>query len=381
MDIGAYLEIRAIRLIRNLQLIYFRILKYLMRKLIIITSLIFLSAGCNPLSKSLPVGVIKSLNGGADWQFANIIKNGNGASLSALSISRLGFDPKAREVVYVGSYTGGLYKSEDSAGSWSNVLSKIYVYDFVISPIDSKIIYAAGSYADHGKVLKTTDGGGSWNQVYNEETVTNPVRAIALNPQNPNQVLIGLAAGNLIKSNDGGITWQLVKNFGDQINRVLWQNNNIYVLVKTKGLFKSGDLGANFTELTASLNQTYSLGGASYNSNTVDAYSQLYVDFTSPSLIYLTSTKNLYKTTNEGQNWNQLNLPVKPTTSLARAVAVAKSSSNIVYTSVGSTVYKSLDGGQSWQTQGLTSGGIINFILIDPQLPQIVYAGIYTTQQ
>lgn len=346
-----------------------------------LTSIILLSAGCNVFNKTLPVGIIKSVNGGVDWQFINTLKTPVGGSLASLSISKLNFDPGNRQTLFAGSYTGGLYKSEDAGVSWSNILSKIYVYDFVINPTDPRIIYAAGSFADHGRVLKTTDAGASWNQIYNEESTANPVRAIALNPANVNQVIIGTASGSLVKSNDGGSSWQLANNFSDQINRLLWQNNNIYILLKTKGLQKSTDFGGSFNELTASLNKTLSLGSLSYTVNTIDSFSQVYVDFASPGLIYVTSNKGLYKTVDEGKTWIVLNLPVKPTTSLARAIAVAQLNSNIVFTSVGSTIYKSLDGGSSWQTKSITSGGIINVILIDPQLPQIVYGGIYMVQQ
>lgn len=238
----------------------------------------------------------------------------------------------------------------------------------------------AGFYADHGRVLKTTDGGLSWNQIYNEESA-NAVRSVALNPLSPNQLVIGTASGSVIKSADGGMTWQSVKDFGDQVNRVLWQNGNVYVLLKTKGLFKSAGLSGDFVELTANLSTTYKLAGLSYTSNTVDSFSQVYVDFLSPDLIYLTSSRGVFKTVDEGSNWTVLSsLPIKPGSGTARAVAVGQASSNIVFVSVGSTIYKSTDGGGTWQTQGLITAGFVNYVLIDPQLPQIVYAGVYSTQ-
>ncbi len=351
------------------------------KKISIIIALSLLAAGCNPFATTLPAGIIKSTNGGADWQFANTLKNSQNGNLSSLSISKMGFDPGDRQIIYAGSFTGGLYKSTDSAASWSNILSKIYVYDFAIDQINPKIIYAAGFYADHGRLLKTTDGGASWNQIYNEESANNPVRDVAINPFNSNQLVIGTASGDVVRSSDGGLSWQLAKNFNNRINRILWQGNNIYVLLQGKGLFKSTDFGGSFVELTAGLNKVYHIGDLSYSTNTVENFSQVYVDFTVPSLIYLTTSQNVYKSVDEGTNWILINLPVKPTQSPARAIAVGKTSSNIVFTSVGSTIYKSLDGGNSWQTQGITSGGYVNAILIDPQLPQIVYAGIYAVQQ
>ncbi|HVY67471.1 MAG TPA: hypothetical protein VHA30_01050 [Patescibacteria group bacterium] len=342
-------------------------------------ALLLLAAGCNAFQQSLPVGMIKTVNGGADWQFSNQMKTGS-ATLAGQSIAKLDFDPANRQVVFAGSYTGGLYRSDDAGASWSNVLSKIYVYDFAISPTDSQTIYAAGFYADHGRVLKTTDGGASWNQIYNEESATNPVRALTLNPADSNQLIAGLASGSLVKSSDGGQSWQLLQNFKDQINRIFWRGADIYVLLKTQGLKVSGDGGQTFSSLVDSLSQKQSVAGISYSQNTVGSYSQAYVDAAAANLIYLTTDKGLYKSVDGGQSWQLQTLPVKPGAGSARAVTVAPSSSNVVMASVGNTIYKSLDGGQSWQTQSVASGGFVNYLLIDPQLPQIAYGGIYSSQ-
>lgn len=350
------------------------------KNILVLISLILLSASCNPFNQPPPAGIIKSVNGGTDWQFANKYKDSSTVTLTGLSISKLAFSPANRQTLFAGTYTDGLFQSDDSASTWTKILSKIYVYDFVIDPYNPKIIYVAGFYADHGRVLKTTDGGGSWVQIYNEESASNAVRSIAINPQNSNQIVIGTTSGSVIKSADSGISWQLVKNFSDQVNRIVWQGNNIYVLVKTKGLYATSDFGANFTELTSSLNKTYSLGALSYTQASIDSFSQLYVDPTTSNLIYMTTNLGVYKSVDGGKTWQFLSLPVKPANSSARAIAVSLSSSNIVYSSVGSTVYKSFDGGNSWQTQSISSDGFINYLLIDPVVPQIVYGGIYANQ-
>ena len=62
---------------------------------------------------------------------------------------------------------------------------------------------------------------------------------------------------------------------------------------------------------------------------------------------------------------------------ITRAIAVSRNNSGRVYVSVGGTVYKSLDGGATWQTQGVVTTGFVNYVLIDPALPQIAYCGIY----
>jgi len=344
---------------------------------ILIISLALLSAACNPFAAAPQAGVFKTVNGGADWRTADALKTGTG-SLSTTYISKLAFDPSNSQTVFAASFSNGLFKSDDAAATWSSILSNIQVYDFAVSPQNSKIIYAAGLCVDHGCLLKTQDGGASWNEVYHEGTASDPARSVAINPANSNQLVIGTTLGSAVKSSDGGISWQLANNFNDQINEVLWQDS-IYVLLKDKGLFSSADSGASFTELTGSLKSAVnSIGIDNLTGNsTVGTYHQIYADAESPSLIYLTADKGLYKSLDGGKTWAAQSLPVQPGQNPARAIAVSRNNSGIVYVSVGGTVYKSLDGGATWQTQGVVTAGFVNYILIDPSLPQIAYTGIY----
>ena len=185
-------------------------------------SLVFLAVSCNPFKQPSLSGVAKTTNGGADWVASNALKDAAEGSILALNVAKMDFDPNNRQTVFVSGYNDGLYKSLDSGGTWARILGKILTYDFAIHPFDSNIIYAAGYFADKGRVVKTTDGGKSWEEVYSEAAVSVSVRSVALNPSQPNQVIIGNSAGSVAKSNDGGITWKLIKNFEDRINRIYW---------------------------------------------------------------------------------------------------------------------------------------------------------------
>lgn len=340
----------------------------------------FLAVSCNPFTKPVTAGMIKTINGGSDWELSNTIKDSTTQSLATINVSKIIMDPQNRETIFTSSYSGGLYKSVDSGKNWSSILSKIIVYDFVINPFDSKTIYAAGSVGVAGKILKTTDGGASWQEVYNEGSQDNPVRAIVLNPNAPNTILAGTSSGNIIQSYDGGISWRLTKNLDSRINQMFWLNGEVFVLTKTKGLFKTAEGKTDFSSITESLYSTNSSGAFyNYSDKKINSFNQVHLDSITPNLIYLTTNLGLYKTLDGGKNWVNLTLPTK-TVENNRAVAVSKKSSNVVLTSVGSTIFKSTDGGISWQTQGIASSAWVQYILIDPELPQIAYAGLYTAQ-
>lgn len=346
------------------------------KKIWLASLLVFLAAGCNLFSTPSASGVVKSTNGGSDWLFSNSIKDTKTGSLGSSNISRLAFDPSNREVVYASAFTGGLFKSVDSGASWTNILSKILVYDFAINSADPKTIYASGIYGGQGMVLKSTDQGASWVQIYNESSSNNPVRAVGLNPAVANQLVIGTALGNLIKSSDSGLSWQLIQNFNDQINLVAFRQDGVYVLLKNKGLFKGDISSQNFVEISKGISK---IGGNDVVYSNDLVYNQVYVDRLSTNLIYLTTSRGLFKSSDNGNNWALLSLPVPKDKANPRPITVAPNSSNLVFTSVGHVIYKSTDGGNTWQTQNVGTAGYISTILVDPALPQIVYAGVYVT--
>lgn len=101
-------------------------------------------------------------------------------------------------------------------------------------------------------------------------------------------------------------------------------------------------------------------------------------------IIYAASnTTGIWKTTNSGLNWVQMNNGLLNTT--LQCVAVSATNPNIVM--CGSTnggtnpgVYRSTDGGSNWTRliSGITDTTNIQQIVIDPVNPQIAYIAIFT---
>lgn len=351
-----------------------------LRIILIVGLLALLSASCSPFDPGVPSGVIKTANGGADWQFANKVTEPAAGTLGGLSISKLVIDPTRTDRVFVSTYDDGVFVSEDTGNSWKRILSRFTVYDFVIHPASADIIYAAGIFDERVRVLATRDGGKSWVEVFNEATTNNPVRSIALNPANPNEIVIGLASGAVIKSEDSGNNWRLLQNYGDRINRIRWQES-LYVLTRTKGLYQSSDGGASFRNITNSIlpsnNFLSHASGLLISPAGVANFNQVAISTLSPSTIYLTTSSGLYRTFNGGDSWSFVPLPSQQQQLEAMALALAPSTDNVIYTSLGSTIYKTSDGGNSWQAQDTQTNGLINTITVHPELPQQAYAGIY----
>jgi photosystem II stability/assembly factor-like uncharacterized protein len=143
-------------------------------------------------------GVWKTTNGGATWQ-PIFDKEGS------FSIGWLTLDPKNPSVVWVGTgernsqrsvaYGDGVYKSEDGGKSWKNVGLKNseHIGRIVVNPDNSDIVYVAAqgpvwsAGGDRG-LFKTSDGGKTWEQVLKISEHTG-VSDVVLDPRDPDVVI------------------------------------------------------------------------------------------------------------------------------------------------------------------------------------------------
>ena len=143
-------------------------------------------------------GLWKSVNGGASWQS---VMDREGA----YSMGWVTLDPQNPNVVWVGTgernsqrsvaYGDGVYKSEDGGRSWKNVGLKNseHIGRIVVDPKNSDVVYVAAqgplwsAGGDRG-LYKTTDGGKSWTQVLAISENTG-VSDVVLDPRNPDVVI------------------------------------------------------------------------------------------------------------------------------------------------------------------------------------------------
>lgn len=341
------------------------------KNILLLAAVGFLAASC--LGGGGPVGVLKTYDGGGAWLSINHIKNSSTQSVANYQVTEMAFNPDNHEELYFTSVDGGLWKSSDTGQNWQQILSKIAAYDFFVNPIDPNNILVSGIYNQHGKIVRTRDGGATWEEVYNEASIDTPVQSITANYANPRELYAGLSSGVAMKSVDGGTNWFVVKEFNDQLLKLRYDryNNGLYALLRTKGLAKSSDSGINWQQLSS---------GSRFQSQDIFSVSdyqfvKMALDDSQAGVIYITSNKGLYKSLDDGKSWVFLNIPVKSTAEQPRAVASAKGGM-LAYTSIGNTIFKTLDGGRSWQTQTLPTTEMVNKIIIDPILPQVGYAGL-----
>lgn len=165
-------------------------------------------------------GVYKSIDGGLSWNESNtglgsnryawqLRRNANGRIFILMTRGKPGNNTVA----------GAVYFSDDDAKTWNPVQLPNGVnapHDLLIDPVNEKIMYLScwprtmDGKDVHGGVLKTTDGGLSWNQCFFENYRVN---AAGLDPKKPNEIFINTFQNAAFRSEDSGNSWKRIEGY------------------------------------------------------------------------------------------------------------------------------------------------------------------------
>jgi photosystem II stability/assembly factor-like uncharacterized protein len=267
--------------------------------------------------------------------------------------------PGEPNVFYFGAASGGVWKTSDSGANWTPIFDNVPVASvgaIAVAPSDHNIIYVGtgeacirGNITYGNGVYKTTDGGRTWRNVGLRDT--QHIGAVIVDPKNPNVVFVaalGHAYGpnderGLFRTTDGGATWQ----------KVLFKDN------------KTGAIDVVFDPA---------------NSSTL--FASLWEIYRTPwSLSSGGPGSGLYKSTDGGATWKQLEGHGLPSGIMGRIGISVGSDSNRVYALIEAKdggLYRSDDGGESWIKMSEDGrlrqrAWYFTHIFADPKAPDTLY--------
>lgn len=296
-------------------------------------------------------GILKSADG-TNWLAAN-------AGLDFIDIRTLKPDLTHPGVVYAGG-AGGVFKSVDSAATWSALGSPQagVVRSLLIDPGNPRNLYTDSvflnqcSYTDQ-LVFKSVDGGANWSSISPLDSGClvsilggSSAGVMVIDPVNPNVLFIQETDSDdgvftLLKSADSGATWSATWQWPDLtagVNALLIDPDNtatIYagldgVYGGAAGVYQSLDGGASWRSV--GLGQT--------------AITALAMDPADSNIVYAAGTSGVFRTDNAGADWTPLS---SSPPGVITALLMPAGRSAVLYAATsGNGVYRSSDGGASW---------------------------------
>ncbi|NOZ70515.1 MAG: hypothetical protein GXP38_01150 [Chloroflexi bacterium] len=334
-------------------------------------------------------------------------------------VKAIAVDPRNSNVVYVGAALGGIWKTTNGGDSWTPLTDdqpSLSTGVIVLDPKHPDTIYVGTGEPTPGGdnyygvgILKSTNGGQSWQHLGKDVFTGLGMSNIVINPNNP-QVLYAATARSAVlgpqvpargifKSTDGGQTWKGLMGCTDLkcwgASDIVMNSQNpavLYAAFWGYGIYKSTDGGANWTHLTNGLPPS--------NFGRVE----LAISPSNPNVLYAGYQYSVpgrydgalvFKTTDGGQSWQQIQAPNYCTSQCwyDNVIKVHPQNPNIVYfggsanyewqpqVRIRQVVIRTTDGGASWQDMSpndapnTTLHPDMHAIAFDPSNANIIWVG------
>jgi hypothetical protein len=172
-------------------------------------------------------------------------------------LSAIAIDPNVPSTMFVGSQSGGVWKTTDGAATWAPVADSatVWVAALALSPDDASRVFLVTP--DDG-VFRSDDAGTSWTQISKSDL--NAIvhgGVLLIHPSRTNELLVASDDGVYL-STDGGGTWLLTLPGGPANGLIRLPGNPNVVLAAishktssdTAGIYESFDDGATWRVIT-----------------------------------------------------------------------------------------------------------------------------------
>ncbi|GEM_PF-3567138 len=307
---------------------------------------------------SANVLAFKTTDGGSHWEVSHA-----GLPRGILSMA---IDPADSSNLYAFSF-GTINRSSDGGKSWSSTASGPLIESSGFDPRNPAIAYAATpTFAfENRRIIKTTDGGITWQTAFDFlNGIIAADNGIIIDPTDSSVFYVlafpgSFGGGGLFKFSplNDGLRMEKVGK-GMPVGKILAinpSNSKILLAISSDGLYRSANGGKRFraTDLRSPNIQSVVF-------NSVD-----------PSQVYAAGA-GIYRSTDTGETWKKIEDDL-PDVILNRLLIDPAGST--FYASTASGAYRSTNGGRHWER---IEGGLNDcsrILAIDSHNPNIIYAG------
>lgn len=294
------------------------------------------------------VCAVTSSDGGGTWEKGKTTPLANAAS-------RLSASPMLHHRAYLAAYEAGVYRTDDGGVTWQHLSS--YPTDYAHSVLaHSKEAQTVFVGSEPAAVFRSSDGGESWseckgftgipeaeNWFFHGERASH-VRELRSDQRSPDTIYAGIEVGGIVRSRDGGATWEQLHGTDDDVHLVdlnAAHPQRIYAATAVAP-FRSDDGGDHWELINDGLQRSYTLHITSAPDD--------------PDLV-LVSVSNgagrkdpqLYRSTDGGRSWNLIEY-IGSDGDMVVAIDWESGNNERVYAGTdGGRIFCSNDRGMSWE--------------------------------
>lgn len=323
-------------------------------------------------------GIYKTVDLGGTWLQRSAIAaaNGAGPQFNRSGIAAIAFDPQDREALYAGTIGGGLVYSYDGGASWqiARDLGQRTVRTIVVSAADQCTVFAAAE----NKIFKTTNCSRDWKQMYFDNETDITINTLAIHPQNSAIIYAGNSRGEVLISNDGGVSWAVRQRFSE-LNRsgnsailklIINERNpaTIWAATVSSGVHVTRDGGASWRNYVEEFMEIH----------TRDALqvTDIALAQADGATVIVATKAGLIRTLNDGELWQVMELIPPADETAINAVAMYAGDKSRIYYATDTSFGYTVDGGTTWTSQNLPSPRGVQTMAVDFTDPNVVYLGM-----
>jgi len=239
-------------------------------------------------------GVYRSFDAGCTWEKISDQEN----------VESVALDPRTRERLYVGTWRQG-YRSDDSGKTWALINSGMVLdtdmFSITINPENPDDVWVATC----GWVYNTKNRGDNWTR-YRDGFNNRRVHDVEIDPCDHDALYAG-TVGGLYRSDDSGKTWYLVSDEELVVNNIALdpqRPDRLILGVEGDGIYVSNDKGKTFTRSCAGLRNL------TVTSVAVDPETSRHVY---AAVAFGGVSSGIYESADAGQTWKKTSTTKLPT--------------------------------------------------------------------
>src|SRR5438552_3619018 len=320
-------------------------------------------AGDTGLGYTVQSGLYRSQGGESPWEAI-----GDGLP-PAPEVRAIAVHPARPATVFAGTQAG-VYRSEDHGAHWVRLDAPapgLAVWSLLLHPRDPDTVFAGYEPA---AIYRSTDGGRIWRPLplgvtFPDVTVRpdpqpKRITAIAVDPSHPAEVYASVEVGGLLRSLDGGGSWECVTEGLYVVDDAVdlhgvvvspAQPRTVHVIGRI-GMFRSEDRGARWQHVPL---PPLTLKGTYCRALTLAP--------DEPGTFYLGAGNDfdgdegaLFLSRDGGRAWRRIDLGAKPGSTLFGVAVDAAAPARVYCASKGGEVFGSHDRGATWRAHPLPEG-------------------------